>query len=304
MTPLLSIVIQSYNYGQYLPQAIDSIVNQDFPARDMELIIIDDASTDGSLGIAQGYAKKFPYIKVIEYKENKGTHYSINHSIELVRGEYVHWLAADDFRGPHFLKKSMEALLKHPQIGICCSEFGYADERIGRSHLLSNSLIPGTPSPVAFYPGQLIKVFQSTNFWIPGHTTIVKKQSVIKYGGFNKNLREKCDWFLFHQVALHEGVVYIPEVLAYWYMHANSYSAQICRSKETKRAVTRELLSLLRTKELKESRKRFYQATLLGWAYKETPLEFFKPKTISAFFYLVRKKLLKIVKKLCRAAPV
>lgn len=295
-TPLLSIVIQSYNYKHYLPDAIDSILVQDFPSDDMELIIIDDASTDGSPQIIQEYANRIPYIKVVQYEENKGTHYSINHSLDLARGEYIHWLAADDFRDKHFLKRSMEALLKNPSIGICCSDFGYAEEKTGRSHLLSYSLLPGTSSPLVLYPDRLLKLFQRTKFWIPGHTTIVKKESVIKYGKFNKNLREKCDWFLFHQIALHEGVIYIPEVLAYIYSHPNSYSAQILRLKEARRAVAKELLSVLDKKEFKQTRKLFYRATLLGWIYREIPLEFLKPKRWKPFLLFVKKRVLRILR--------
>lgn len=298
-TPLLSVVIQNYNYAHYLPQAIDSIVAQDFPIKDMELIIIDDASTDNSKQVIQEYAEKHSFIKVIQYPENKGTHYSANHSMDLARGEYIHWLAADDWRDKRFLRKSIDALLKHPKIGICCSDFGYAKEQTGRSHLLSNSLIPGVTSPIAFYPDQLIPILRTTEFWIPGHTAILKKSSAIKYEKFKKNLKEKCDWFLFHQIALQEGVVYIPETLAYWYIHTSSYSAQNSRSKEQKKAVAREILSTL--DQFNESRKLFHKATILRWAFSEVPLEFFKPKRIGAFFELVKKKLLRISRKSLKA---
>lgn len=295
MTPLLSVVIQNYNYGHYLHQAIDSIIMQEnFPLEDRELIIIDDASTDNSLQIIQEYVQKFPYIRVIPYKENKGTHYSANHSMDLAKGEYIHWLAADDFRDKHFLRKSIDALLKHPKIGICCSDFGHTNEKLGRDHLLSKPLLSGITSSVAYYADQILKVLQTKDFWIPGHTAILKRNSAIKYERFKKSLREKCDWFLFHQIALHEGVVYIPETLAYLYQHTRSYSAQIANSKELRRSVAKEVLSILDQKQCNESRKLFHKAAILGWAFREVPFEFFKPKRWGAFIHLLKKRLLKI----------
>lgn len=299
--PLLSVIIQNYNYGHFLREAIDSILIQDYPVSEMEFIIIDDGSTDGSPQIIQEYANKHSHIKVILYKENKGTQFATNHSIDIAQGEYIHWLAADDFREKNFLSKSMKALLQHPNIGLCCSDFGYTEETTGRHHLLANRLLKSYSSPVAFYPKDLQKVFARTPFWIPGHTTIIKKESVIKFGRFNQDLKEKCDWFLLHEIALHEGVVYIPEVLAYWYMHSKSYSAQVLRSKKDRKLVTKNLLAVLRKKEYKASRTLFYKSTILAWTFWEVPLEFLRPKTFLAFPYLVKRKLRKLCVKLYTA---
>ncbi|MBI3508848.1 MAG: glycosyltransferase [Chlamydiia bacterium] len=288
--PLLSVVIQSYNYAHFIRDAIDSILIQDFPSEQMELIIIDDASTDNSRDIIQEYARKYPYIRPIFYEQNRGTHFSVNHSIDLAQGKYIHWLAADDFRDRQFLRKSMEALLANPAIGICCSDFGYVEERTGRSHLFSFPLLKGVSAPVVLQPDTLIKQLQTSNFWIPGHTTIVKKESVIRYGKFEAAIREKCDWYLFHYIALNEGVVYLPEVLAYLYSHSHSYSAKLVRTKETRKAGARQFLKFL---DQQPSQKLFYRACLLGWVFRAIPAEFLKPNRWSAFLHLVARKLRK-----------
>lgn len=90
---LISVVIQNYNYGHFLPDAIESILNQDFPHDEMELIIIDDASTDGiSQKLIKNYEKKHPCIRAIFYEKNRGTHASANHGIELARGSIFIYL--------------------------------------------------------------------------------------------------------------------------------------------------------------------------------------------------------------------
>ena len=69
MFPLISILIPAYNVAQYLPQCLDSIVNQTYPQ--LQVVIVDDGSTDNTLAIAKVYADKYPYIEIY-HQENAG----------------------------------------------------------------------------------------------------------------------------------------------------------------------------------------------------------------------------------------
>lgn len=287
-SPLLSIVIPTYNYAHFLPEALDSLLRQDFPS--MEIIVINDGSTDNTDEVIKEYAEKMPSLRYIRYEKNRGIHHVINHSIDLARGTYMHWLAADDFRAPHFVKRSMELLLKNPEIGICCSDCGYVEEARGRNNLLTQPLIKDVKSPLVLKPQDVIKILRSTNFWIPGHTTIVKKESVIRNGRYKENFHEKCDWFLSHQIALQEGIIYIPETLSYWYQHTQSYSSQIAVKEKMRKLVAKEVLDFLNQEENLPLRKKFYQSTLLRWVYKEIPQEFLKIRHLEAsFFFALRR---------------
>ena len=77
---------------------------------------------------------------------------------------------------------------------------------------------------MVFTPKEIVDVFFKTDFWIAGHTTIIKKELVINYGGLNEDLGPFCDWFLFHSIALNFGVAYIPEDLSVWRINKKSYS--------------------------------------------------------------------------------
>ena len=173
---LLSIIIPVYNYGHFLPDAIESLVNQDFDLSNSELILVDDGSTDHTPEVIERYAKRYPFIRAIRFPKNQGVHYATNYPIDFAKGEYFHFMAADDFRGKNFFKRSMELLLKHPSIPICCSDPGWASEKTGRSHLVSNSLISGVSEPTVFNSKQLVKLLRDTQFWVPGHTTILKRE--------------------------------------------------------------------------------------------------------------------------------
>lgn len=95
MTPKVSVCLDSYNYGRFLPQAIESVLRQSFA--DFEVIIADDCSTDDSLTIAQRYALQDDRIIVEAARVNRGMVKNRNACLESARGEYIKWLHADDF---------------------------------------------------------------------------------------------------------------------------------------------------------------------------------------------------------------
>lgn len=84
----------NYNCEKYLPESIESILNQSF--KDLELIIIDDCSTDNSLKIIKNYGEKDKRIKIIKNKHNSGASQSRNNGLTLAEGEYIAILDSDD----------------------------------------------------------------------------------------------------------------------------------------------------------------------------------------------------------------
>jgi glycosyltransferase involved in cell wall biosynthesis len=277
----LSIVIQNYNYGHFICDALDSLLKQ--TTQDFELIVIDDGSTDNSLEIIESYRDKFKNFQLIAYTQNKGTHYSINDSINVANGAYIHWLAADDFRDDRFVQDSMQILLNNPTIGICCSDFGYSDEKTGRFKLFSNKLIDNVSEDLVLDGESVVRLIQYSNFWIPGHTTIVKKESVIKYGGFRKELLEKCDWYLFHLIALKEGLAYLPRTLSYIYCHSASYSANISVNKDLKKKSANAVISILSKND--EFFSLFIRSTLIKHIVVQNYLVLFRSFKVWSIFY-------------------
>jgi glycosyltransferase involved in cell wall biosynthesis len=93
--PKISVCLDSYNYGRFLPEAIESVIGQSFA--DFELIIVDDCSTDDSYDITRRYALKDQRIKAHRNGGNLGMVKNRNACLREARGEYVKWLHADDF---------------------------------------------------------------------------------------------------------------------------------------------------------------------------------------------------------------
>lgn len=101
-----------YNCDKYLKEAVDSILNQTWD--DYEFIIVNDGSTDNSLGILRAYHDK--RIKIITYKENKGVAYARNVGLEQCSSEYVAVIDADDIALPDRLKLEYDYLSEHSEI--------------------------------------------------------------------------------------------------------------------------------------------------------------------------------------------
>lgn len=113
----VSIVIPVYNVEKYLRQCLDSVVNQTL--KDIEIICINDGSTDGSLEILKEYEKKDSRIRLIN-KENEGISAARNQGMELAQGEYISFIDSDDWIDENYLEALYTAAKKYYS-DIACS---------------------------------------------------------------------------------------------------------------------------------------------------------------------------------------
>jgi glycosyltransferase involved in cell wall biosynthesis/DNA-binding beta-propeller fold protein YncE len=109
--PLVSVVIPSYNHAAYIEQALDSVFAQTYP--NLELIIIDDGSTDGSPEIIQKKLQNCPFPHRFMCRENRGAHATLNEAIHLARGAFVNPLNSDDLFEPTRIADMVEAVAGH-----------------------------------------------------------------------------------------------------------------------------------------------------------------------------------------------
>ncbi len=100
--PLVSVIVVNYNYGRFLKQAVDSVFEQTYP--NIECIIVDDASTDGSADVLLAIAKQNPGTKILRRSDNGGQSLASKEGFEASSGEYVVFLDADDFLLPSFVE--------------------------------------------------------------------------------------------------------------------------------------------------------------------------------------------------------
>lgn len=106
----ISVIVPVYNPGTFLPFCIESIINQTY--KNLEIILIDDGSTDSSLKICEEYSKKDHRIKVI-HQENHGISYVRNLGIESASSDYISFIDSDDIISPYFYEHLLNILINN-----------------------------------------------------------------------------------------------------------------------------------------------------------------------------------------------
>ena len=140
--PLVSIITPCYNGEKYISNFLDSVISQTYPS--VELIIIDDGSTDGTKSIIESkryYFEKKGYKLVYLYQENQGQAAAVNLGLKVFNGEYLMWVDSDDVLYEENISKKVEFLEKNPDYGfvLCKAErvnendLDFPLEIIGRS---------------------------------------------------------------------------------------------------------------------------------------------------------------------------
>ena len=106
--PKVSVIIPVYNVEEYLPKCLDSVVNQTL--KDLEIICVDDCSTDNSCGIIQEYADQDNRIKLVENQQNSGAAISRNNGLDIATGEYIYFMDSDDWIDNDYLETMFKTI--------------------------------------------------------------------------------------------------------------------------------------------------------------------------------------------------
>lgn len=131
MDNLVSIITPCYNVSSTIERYFDSILSQTY--KKLEIIAVDDGSTDNTSEIIKNYAGKFQasgmILKYI-YQENKGLGSAINTGLQYLKGDFLCWSDPDDFYYPEAVEKRIKILLEHPEYGVVSSDadiYNYPD---------------------------------------------------------------------------------------------------------------------------------------------------------------------------------
>lgn len=125
-TPRVSVGVPVFNGEDYLAAALDSLLTQTYT--DFEMIISDNASTDGTRAICEDYSKRDGRVRYYRQPTNLGAAPNFNRTFELASGEYFRWHAHDDVCGPTFLEKCVASLDAAPEAVLCISRTRFIDE--------------------------------------------------------------------------------------------------------------------------------------------------------------------------------
>ena len=244
--PTLSVIMPNYNHAHYIGEQLQAILDQSF--RPIEVIVVDDASTDNSIETVEDFSSKYGIVRLLKNEQNQGVVFSLNRALDVASGDYVYACSADDLVLPGLFEKSMTLLAQYPEANLCCSHPAFLDDTTG---VIDKHEDWYHLSDRACYvsPEELIKVVGPDGLWIAGHTCIAKREPFIEAGKYIPELKWHCDWFAFHVIAFRSGICYTPEALAALRILSSSYSAAGTKDPLAQNEVIKYLVTLLKSEQ-------------------------------------------------------
>ena len=194
--PLVSVVIPTYNCERFIEQTLRGVLGQTI--KDLEVIVVDDGSTDKTTTIVKGYSQQ---VKLIE-QENSGVCRARNHGIEKASAAFVCVLDHDDFWAPKKLEMQLTALAKHPDVDVVFSSFLLWHPAAGGTYPEPESLFPAQPS-LKFDPefsGWIYHQFL-LDCWMLTRTALFRREVVDSVGLFDESLPYSEDWDLWLRIS-------------------------------------------------------------------------------------------------------
>jgi len=220
ISPRVTVLIPVYNREKYVAAAIESILAQSFI--DFELLLIDDGSTDGSVGIMRSYTAD-PRVRLVCNGNNLGEFKTRNRGIDLARGEYIAMLDSDDWAYPCRLEKQVAFLDRHRDFAVVGAWATEMDEK-GRS-LRRVKILP-------VLPGELQSRLLFS--YCHPHSSIMARTSVLQEYRYREQYVVSADVDLFIRLARKYKLGNLPKILLCRRVHASGITrekAQLVKEK-------------------------------------------------------------------------
>ena len=211
--PLVSIIIPVYNGSNYVKCAIDSALGQDYD--NIEVIVVNDGSTDTTEEIAKSYGDKIRYY----YKENGGVSNALNFAIINAKGEYISWLSHDDYYLSNKISRQIEELEKITNRDKFIIISNAIIHRIHNGEIINNNeTYIKTLYPCYLTKYELLKLLLSWE--IHGCTLLIPKNVFKTVGFFDETLKITQDYYLWFKLIKFEYHFFlINEILIITRMH-------------------------------------------------------------------------------------
>lgn len=220
----ISALVPNYNHGHYLDRCIKRYVNQEF--KPIEIIIVDDGSTDNSVEIIENLILKYKKeIKIILVKNtnNLGIQKTFRNNYINCNGDFIYFGSATDGIEKIFFSEARKGIRLYPNVKIIYGDVKVVDEKLNLIYLasLKNIYKSQLISPKLFYKKILLK--ESLGFSLSS-STIYKKEILDKFDFNNPNLRGYSDTFTTNSLCLIYNSFYIKKFCSFWVFEKNSYS--------------------------------------------------------------------------------
>ena len=215
-TPLISIIIPTYNRAHLIGETLDSILVQTYP--NWECIVVDDGSTDTTADVMREYIKKDNRFQYHQRPINKikGPNSCRNYGFEMSNGEYIKWFDSDDVMLPYLLEKQVLSFAKNVEMSVCKLSYFDFERRVPiKENIISSKNL------IEDYLIGNVTFYISGPLW---QRIILEKQNQL----FDESLTNLDDWdFNLRMLYQKPNITYNNEVLILYRVHADSLSQEI-----------------------------------------------------------------------------
>jgi|GEM_PF-1173413 len=218
-SPLVSVAVPTYNHAPFLQACLESVRNQTYPR--LELVIVDDGSTDDTLTIAEQFAAdhagRFEHLTVLR-QPNRGVSAASNRAIAACRGEWVHLLGSDDLLYPEKIQVQQQAIAdwNEPRLALVYSDVDFID---AEGRVLSSSTRK-RPPPRLDHQAYLRLIRYND---VANATVALRREAFLAIGGFDEQLPlEDLDGWL--RLSVNHAIARIPGLLAGYRRHEGNAS--------------------------------------------------------------------------------
>jgi len=230
------VLIGAYNNEATLERAVRSMLAQ--TVSELELLIVDDGSTDGTAAVAGRIAAQDERVRVLTMDRNMGIALSLNAGLRAAAAPIVAVLDADDWSEPERLERQLEVLEHDPAVAVVGCRMREVDEQ-GRE------LAPRTASAAGDVNGVLMRFNP-----IPNTAAAFRRGAALAVGGYDARYRWAPDYDLWLRLAEHHRLVVVPELLATRQMSSRNVAARRERE-QTAEAIVMRLRAMCRRRSLR-----------------------------------------------------
>jgi glycosyltransferase involved in cell wall biosynthesis len=213
--PDVSVILPVYNREQSVARAIRSVLAQTCTA--IELIAIDDGSTDGTRDVLDSFGSQ---ITVVE-QPHAGAYAARNRGLRHARGELIAFIDSDDAWLPDRLAAQMP-LMERPEVGLVFGDVVHVRPGYERRRVTSFQVAPPRR-------GRVAAQFAWCNF-VPTSAVLVRRSCIDEAGGFAENVPLSCDYLMWFRIALRHELDFVDRVVAEYTLSADSMSRDLGRS--------------------------------------------------------------------------
>lgn len=209
--PLVSVIMPAYNCEDYIADALQSIIDQTY--KNLEIIVVDDASTDGTWTMIQALAKQDKRIVALQNPQNLKIVGTLNRAVNRSKGKYLARMDGDDIREPDSINREVAFLEKHPDVVVVGGAAEFCDQQM---NTLNKRAYPTSDQAIRS------KIFRYSPFC---HASIVIRAEAAGKDPYQYNWAE--DYDLYFRLAQKGKMANLPDVL----YRVRTHKASVSRSK-------------------------------------------------------------------------